>query len=395
MHPADSRLILPEPPEPLKALSRDLVSRMAARHEESGRLSFGDFMEMALYEPGLGYYSAGLHKLGAGGDFVTAPELGDVFARCLARQVAEIAESLGDDFELLEIGAGSGALARDLLAALDALGVTPRRYRILERSADLRAVQAGTLGEAAAAGRVHWLDAPPDAPWRGVLLANEVLDALAVERFRITPDGVEQLGVAFEGQGMDWTSWPADADLAARVGSLQSRLPAPLPVGYVSECCPTLAPWLRGVTETMEKGVALFIDYGYPRELYYHPERREGTLVCQYRHRAHFDPLFWPGLQDLSAFVDFTALAEAADAAGLEVAGYTTQASFLLGSGLEECLADLPDLPLPERRRRSQEARELTLPGAMGEKFQVMALARGDGFGALRGFALDERRGRL
>lgn len=391
MHPADSRLILPEPPEPLKDMSRSLVARMAKRRDAQGRLSFAEFMEMALYEPGLGYYSAGLHKLGEDGDFVTAPERGDLFARCLARQVAEVGAALGGDWEVLEIGAGTGRLAADLLAALDGAGQAPARYRILERSADLRAVQAETLR---GLDRVEWLDAPPDRPWRGVLLANEVLDALAVERFRVTGDGVEQLGVSLDEDGLGWTSWPAAPALAERVAALQERLPEPLSPGYESEVCLDLAPWLASVTGALEAGVALFVDYGYPRHRYYHPERREGTLVCQYRHRAHFDPFFWPGLQDLSAFVDFTALAEAADAAGLEVAGYCSQAMFLFGCGLESLLRDLPDLPVAERQARSHEVRELTLPGAMGEKFQVMALTRGYDT-PLAGFSLEDRLGEL
>ncbi len=397
MPSADPRLILPEPPEALKALSRELVARVRERAEAEGWLSFAEFMEMALYEPGLGYYSAGLAKLGEGGDFITAPELGAVFARCLARQVAEAGERLGSAWDVLEIGAGSGRMAADLLRALVEDGAPlPERYLVLERSADLRDRQATRLREQVPelADRVTWLDAPPAKPWRGVLLANEVLDALAVERFRITENGIEQLGVALDDQDLDWAARPAPPDLARAVTRLQQRLPGPLPAGYVSEHCLRLAPWLASVTETLEQGLALFADYGYPRSLYYHPERREGTLVCQFRHRAHFDPFHWPGLQDLSAFVDFTALAEAADAAGLEVAGYTTQAAFLFGCGLESVLADLPELPPRERQALAHEVRELTLPGAMGEKFQLMALTR-DLEGPWAGFAADDRRDRL
>jgi len=397
MPPADPRLILPEPPEPLKTLSRDLVARMMERRRDAGRLSFAEFMEMALYEPGLGYYSAGLAKLGEAGDFVTAPELGDLFARCLARQAGAIGATLGDGWELLEIGAGSGRLAADLLNALASEeGSAPARYRILERSADLRALQAHTLAERAPqhADRVRWLDAPPAEPWQGLLLANEVLDALAVERFRVTGEGLAQLGVRLGDDGLEWEQWPAGAALAEHVTHLQARLEAPLAEGYTSETCLLLEPWLRSVTDSMSRGVALFVDYGYPRDVYYHPDRCEGTLVCAYRHRAHFDPFFWPGLQDLSAFVDFTALAEAADAAGLAVAGYAPQHLFLLGCGLEELLCDLPELPPKVRQARTTELRELTLPGAMGEKFQAMALTR-DFDAPLRGFALADLRERL
>ncbi|MEM1412866.1 MAG: SAM-dependent methyltransferase, partial [Pseudomonadota bacterium] len=335
MPAADPRLILPEPPDALKALSRDLVARMRERHQQAGRLSFSDYMEMALYEPGLGYYSAGLPKLGEDGDFVTAPELGTLFARCLARQLSDIAGALDTGAEhkglneegagqgehskgeldsgwvLLELGAGTGRLAADLLnALLEADAPMPGRYLILERSADLRAEQERVIRARAPAHaqRVAWLDAPPVAPWRGVLIANEVID----------------------GDTPGWTTWPANQTLSERVTALQERLPEPLSTdGYRSELCLTLPGWLDTVTNKLTQGAALFIDYGYPRPVYYHPERRDGTLVCHYRHRGHFDPFFWPGLQDLSAFVDFTALAEAADQAGLEVTGYTPQNQFL------------------------------------------------------------------
>lgn len=384
MRPADPRFILPEPPEALKAMSRELVARMRARWKDAGRLSFADYMEMALYEPGLGYYSAGLPKLGEDGDFVTAPELGSLFGQCLARQVRDVGDALAEEatdgaWGVLEIGAGTGRLAADVLAALAADGgALPDRYRILERSADLRAVQARTLEDRVPTltGLVEWIDTPPEQPWCGVLLANEVVDALAVERFRITASGVEQLGVRFDGERPGWDAWPAGDALAGRVAAVQTRLPEPLPEGYESELCLSLPAWLEAVTATLALGVALFIDYGYPRSVYYHPERREGTLVCHYRHRAHFDPFTWPGLQDLTAFVDFTALAEAADAAALTVTGYAPQNLFLFGCGLETIAAALPDLPPRERQALAHELRELTLPGAMGEKFQVMALTR-------------------
>ena len=409
MRASETRLILPEPPDALKATSRELVARMRERERSAGFLSFADYMEMALYEPGLGYYSAGLAKLGAQGDFITAPELGTVFARCLAKQVVEVGEALDGPWEMLEVGAGSGRLAADLLTALDeAGGALPARYRILERSADLRAEQARTLAERAPAhaDRVSWLDAPPSEGWQGILLANEVIDALAVERFEIAESGPRQLGVTFPEQdgkpGLAWTDRAAPPALARRIEGLQSRLPAPLPPGYRSELCATLSPWLATVTGGLETGLALFIDYGYPRLEYYHPARRDGTLVCQTRHRAHFDPFTWPGLQDISAFVDFTALAEAADQAGLEVTGYAPQNLFLIGCGLDDVLAgaldSAPDGEATrsprEKQALSHEIRELTLPGAMGEKFQVMALTRALEQ-PLRGFSLGDWLGRL
>jgi SAM-dependent MidA family methyltransferase len=383
MHASEPRLILPEPPGTLKALSRELVARMRDRERSQGFLSFADYMDMALYEPGLGYYSAGLAKLGKAGDFITAPELGTVFARCLAMQVTEVGAGLDGPWEILEIGAGTGRLAADMLNAIGEVGdALPARYRILERSADLKAEQAGTLADRAPAhaDRVTWLDAPPVEPWQGVLIANEVVDALAVERFEIAEDGPRQLGVTFGNEGDDaglaWNHRAAPASLARRIENLQTRLPAPLATGYRSELCATLPAWLAAVTGQIETGTALFIDYGYPRPEYYHPARRDGTIVCQTRHRAHFDPFTWPGLQDISAFVDFTALAEAADEAGLAVAGYTPQNRFLFGCGLDAVLARQLELPAAEQQALSHEIKELILPGAMGEKFQVMALCR-------------------
>jgi SAM-dependent MidA family methyltransferase len=372
-----SRTILPEPPAHLKRLSETLSARIRAEIRESGMIPFSRYMERALYEPGLGYYSAGLHKLGAAGDFVTAPEIGELFAACLARQVMEVAALLGS-YDILEVGAGSGRLAAGLLRLLGAEN-PPGRYLILETSADLRRVQDEHIAAAAPAwhDRVTWLDAPPAEDWSGVLLANEVVDALAVERFRIGPGGVEQVCVTERDEGLGWAYRPAPSELEDAVRQVAAHLYRDLGEGYRSEVRLALAPWLCGLTEHLERGLALFIDYGYPRREYYLPERRDGTLMCHYRHRAHGDAFFWPGLQDITAWVDFTALAEAADACGLEVLGYTSQAMFLLGCGLDQAiaggLAGRPDGGLS----LSAEARQLTLPGMMGERFQVMGLGRG------------------
>lgn len=371
------RTILPEPPDHLKQLSNALSGRIRAEIREQGMIPFSRFMELALYEPGLGYYSAGLHKLGAGGDFVTAPEIGELFAACLARQVREAA-SLLDGCDILEVGAGSGRLAATLLRELGSDDL-PGRYRILETSADLRRVQREHIAAAAPDwhDRVEWLDAPPQKGWSGVLLANEVIDALAVERFRITASGVEQVCVAERDEGFGLAYRPAPPELARAVGHVTSQLYQGLGEGYRSEIQLALTPWLFEVTERLERGLALFIDYGYPRREYYLPQRREGTLMCHYRHRAHGDVFFWPGLQDITAWVDFTALAEAADACGLEVLGYASQAMFLLGCGLDQAMAEGTANNSGSDLALSAEARQLTLPGMMGERFQVMGLARG------------------
>ena len=384
---------LPEPTEDLKPLSEELCARMRSNLDEDGLIPFSRFMEMALYEPGLGYYSAGLHKLGPSGDFVTSPELGSLFAACLAGQVSELTTELGA-CDILEIGAGTGRLAIDLLENLPVEHL-PERYLILERSADLREVQRQQIGRREdLLQRVEWLDEPPAEAWQGVLLANEVLDALAVERFRQGENGIEQMCVRATGNGLSWGFRPAPPELKKAVARIASDTGGEFRTGYRSEINLRLEPWLRSVTASMRRGLALFIDYGYPRREYYLAERSDGTLMCHYRHHAHDDVFFWPGLQDITAWVDFTALAEAADACGLDVEGYTSQTMFLLGCGLDRLLMDHSTTSEDGGVAISAEARQLTLPGMMGEKFQVMGLGRGLDT-PLRGFSLQDLRHRL
>jgi SAM-dependent MidA family methyltransferase len=371
-----SRVILPEPPDELKLLSERLQKRIATVIRKQESISFSRFMEMALYEPGLGYYSAGLRKFGEGGDFVTAPELGNVFARCLARQVEQVGNSLGD-YAILEIGAGTGRLASDLLGALQGASA-PSRYLILERSADLRRQQYETIKSAhpGLLERVFWLDEPPTEPWQGVLVANEVIDALAVEQFCISNGAVQQLRVSIDDDGFKWSNADAPDTLDEAVRHVMGQRFDEITGPYQSEICTMMHAWLAGLCTNLQRGCALVIDYGYPRREYYSVQRSMGTLICNYQHRAHDDVFWYPGLQDISAFVDFTALAEAADRCGLECSGYTSQAMFLLSCGLEHVLAELEQLPDRERMILAGEVRELTMPGAMGEKFQVMALSR-------------------
>jgi SAM-dependent MidA family methyltransferase len=390
-----SRAILPEPPAELKQLSNSLCALLRADIAASGPLPFARFMDRVLYEPGLGYYSAGLHKLGESGDFITAPELGTLFAACLARQAAELAELL-PHYDILEVGAGTGKLAVDLLQALSPDRL-PSRYLILETSADLRRVQRERFAADAPAclERVTWLDEPPSAAWQGLLIANEVIDALPTERFRIHPEGVEQMCVTVNENAFDWAFRPAPAELETAVRRLESDLGRPLPVGYRSELRTRLTPWVDAMTANMRRGLALFIDYGYPRCEYYLPERVDGTLMCHYRHRAHDNVFFWPGLQDITAWVDFTALAESADDCGLEVMGYSTQAMFLLGCGLDTLIAERSRGGADGGLELSAEARQLTLPGMMGERFQVMGLERNLEPAQLAGFSLQDLRYRL
>ena len=373
-----SALTLPTPPENLLALSHRLSERIIDAIKSDGPMPFDQYMAMCLYEPGLGYYVNGLHKFGQAGDFVTSPEQGPLFAQSLARQIDDLSTSwqLGEnDWHVLELGAGSGVLARDILLNLEAL---PDKYWIFEPSAVLREVQAKTLEAAGLIDHVEWLAKPPDRDFLGVVLGNEVIDALPVKRWRFSDDGIEELAVDIkpEGSALRWTCIQPTEALETEVGGLLGRLNQPVGSGYESECCVYLEAWLSSVTGHLTHGVVLLIDYGYTEEAYYHPERTEGTLVCHYRHRAHFDPFVWPGLTDISAWVDFTALGRAARNIGLEVLGYTTQAEFVLAQGIHHDVIRLTD----ENARLSalSELKRLTLPGEMGEKFKVMALARGD-----------------
>ncbi|HJU26584.1 MAG TPA: SAM-dependent methyltransferase, partial [Rhodanobacteraceae bacterium] len=278
----------------------------------SGPMPFSRFMERCLYAPGLGYYSAGKSKFGGTGDFVTAPELGALFARCIARTLAPALHACGEDAVLLELGGGSGAFARDCLIQLQGLGVQPRHYWLLEPSADLRERQRTLLRDALPPGlsvRVEWLDRPPEARWSGVLFANEVLDALPVTRFCVSDGEVFEEHVVLNQAAQEGSTpepdfmrvdRPADALVAGAVRHLQNQLGA-FENGYRSEALPQLPWWIEAITQNMQHGAALFVDYGYPRREFYLPERRDGTLVCHYRHRAHADPLVYPGLQDITA----------------------------------------------------------------------------------------------
>jgi SAM-dependent MidA family methyltransferase len=364
---------------------RELAERIAVN---AGWLAFSDFMQFALYAPGLGYYAAGARKFGAGGDFITAPELTPVFARCVARQIAEVFEQSGGR-EIVEFGAGSGAFAVDLMSALAELGAAPERYSIVEVSADLRERQrervATELGRSAAC--VHWLDGLPSTAVRGALIANEVLDAFPVERFRIAGGRVERLGVALAGGDLVLAARPAPALLEAAVRAL----PVMNEEGYVSEICPMLPGWVSSVAPLISSGVLFVMDYGLPRAQYYHPERRQGSLQCHFRQRSHDDPLTRIGLQDITAWVDFTAVAEAADAHGLDVLGFATQAHFLLSTGMQTEIDAHATSPEPARRAARQAANRLLPPGDMGEAFKVLALGRGIAE-PLMGFALRDLR---
>ncbi len=389
---------LPAPDADAAAHSEKLVAHIReALAQHDNYLPFHRFMELALHAPGLGYYSAGSRKFGAAGDFITAPEISPLFSRCLAHTCRDVFERTGGG-SILEAGAGSGTMAAEILAALAALDALPVEYLILELSAELQARQAETLQARVPelAGRVRWLQGLPPAGFRGVVLGNEVLDAMPVHRFVVDEDGVRELGVGWEDGRFVWREEePGDARLVERIGTIGRELGAPLAPGYVSEVNLAAEDWVRSVAQSLEAGLVLLIDYGFPRHEYYHPQRSSGTLMCHYRHHAHDDPLILAGLQDITSHVDFTAIAEAGHAAGLTVAGYTSQAYFLFGSGLAL---------LAEAARQGQDAagelavanqlRRLTLPHEMGELFKVIGLSR-DLSGPLPGFALRDMRQRL
>lgn len=387
---------LPLPDADAAAHSARLVAAVrAAIAAAGGPIPFDRYMELALYAPGLGYYSAGSRKLGADGDFVTAPEISPLFSRALAAQCAEILMELGDG-SILELGAGSGAMAAELLAALERRGCLPREYLILEVSADLAERQRQALAQRVPhlLARVRWLERLPAAPLRAVVLANEVLDAMPVTRFRVVADAVAELCVGWDGERfVETTAPPASARTAERLERLARQYE--LPPGYESEVNLRAEDWIRALAPCVEAGAALLIDYGFPGREYYHPQRASGTLMCHYRHRAHPDPYWYPGLQDLTAHVDFTAMAHAAAGAGWQVAGFANQASFLLGCGLLELMQEDEEAGgLRGRLDRSAQVKRLTLPSEMGELFKVLALTRGL-TRRLRGFALRDDRGRL
>ncbi|MDC8013175.1 class I SAM-dependent methyltransferase [Tahibacter soli] len=375
------RIDLPEPTAAEREHSDTLARFIRNEIAEKGPMPFSRFMELALYAPGLGYYSAGKTKFGAAGDFITAPELGSVFARCVARAVAPALRDIGADAAMLELGGGSGAFAEHCLAELQRLDAVPATYSILEPSADLRERQRERVRTALPpdlAARVRWIDRPPEDDWRGVLFANEVIDALPTTRFSIRGGEVFEEHIVDDGDGgFAIVDLPADGFVGGAVRHIERDIEQQLPDDYRSEVLPQLPYWIQAVCGGLAEGLAIFVDYGYARREYYRADRRDGTLLANYRHRAHDDPFRLVGLQDITAFVDFGALAEAGKGAGFDIAGLGTQADFLIANGLADVFADLQaNADEVERYRVSQEIKRLTLPGEMGEKFKVIAFSR-------------------
>lgn len=369
---------LPEPEQALLSHSQTVGERIASEiSDQGGWISFARFMELALYAPGLGYYSAGLDKFGTGGDFVTAPEISPLFGQCLARQVAQVLQLTGGD--VLEIGAGSGTLAVELMRELENLGTLPARYAILELSGDLRQRQQALVEQSLPhlAGRFHWLDALPER-FGGIMLGNEVLDAMPVHLVSWQGSEIYERGVSLAQGRFVWLEKKLEA------GELRDAAMALPPAGfstaehpYVSEICLAAQGFIRSLGNCLEKGIILMLDYGFPESEYYHPQRGQGTLMCHYRHHAHGDPFFLPGLQDMTAHVDFSAMIRAGLSAGLENRGYATQAQFLLQTGLTDLLARLSPEDSARYLPAVAQAQKLVSPAEMGELFKVLALGKG------------------
>lgn len=373
---------LPQPDSDAVEHSQRLLGQIRDEIARTGWMPFSRYMECALYAPGLGYYSGALQKFGHDGDFVTAPELTPLFGRSLARQLAELMALSAP--HLIEAGAGSGRLAADLLAELDRLGAAPQSYRILELSADLRARQQALIAAELPhlSARVSWLDSLPDA-FDGVVIGNEVLDAMPVERLRNAAGRIEQAGLALDPSGQPALDWrPAPAALADEAHALGFT------DGYDSEINFAARAWVAEWARRIGRGALLLIDYGFPQAEYYHPDRRSGTLMCHYRHHAHTDPLWMPGLNDLTAHVDFTAVAQAAFDAGMSLAGYTSQANFLLNCGVLERLDR--DADVLSRAKQNAALNQLTSPAEMGELFKVICMTR-DIEAPLTGFLRGDR----
>ncbi|MFL2562181.1 MAG: class I SAM-dependent methyltransferase [Arenicellales bacterium] len=366
------------------------VARYLRRQIEDagGVLPFDQYMDMVLYAPGLGYYATGTRKFGQGGDFVTAPEIGPLFGRSLAREVGLVLETI-DDACLLEFGAGSGALAQSLIEALSADGRLPSRYCILEISPDLRERQRQRLEPLAEHHglKIEWLEQLPDEPLQGVILANEVVDAFAVTRFCVIQGRPWRAGISIDGDGFAW-EWIDDLDPDSGAAKIVQQYE--LVEGYISEVCPRAQAWIHALGVSLQRGLALVIDYGFPAREYYLPERSQGTLRCHYQHRAHNDPLILPGIQDVTCHVNFSALAEAGQTAGFDVLGYTSQESYLLALGLLDLATPQPEDDENVMLSRAAEVKQLILPSQMGEAFKVMALGKNIEQ-ALAGFKLRDR----
>jgi SAM-dependent MidA family methyltransferase len=375
---------LPQPTAPEQTHSQQLKRLIIQKiHHAGGMIPFSEFMQLALYEPQLGYYTGNKHKFGVQGDFITAPELSPLFAQSVAHQCQQVLQHETHN-TILEFGAGSGILAANLLQSLEQLDCLPQQYLILELSADLQQFQRETIAAKVPhlVDSVKWLQALPAQKIKGFIIANEVLDAMPVKKFIISKQGINEFYVAVdENEQFIWKEQACDdREILALVEKYQ------LPTGYQSEYNPQLKAWIQAVSNSLDSGIALLIDYGFLQDIYYHPQRSMGTLMCHYKHHAHTDPLIYAGLQDVTTHVDFTAVGDAAIDCGLQVVGYSHQAQFLMNCGILKLLENIEDKQSKAYFNLTQQVKILLMPQEMGEIFKVMALATADIDNDLLGF---------
>ena len=390
------KLDLPEPTAAEKQHSNALLETVRQQIEAAGGwIDFARYMELALYAPGLGYYSAGQQKFGETGDFITAPEVSPLFAQTLARPIAEILSSM-ENACIVEFGAGSGKLAMDLLMELQQQASLPEKYLIIELSAELKQRQQRMLQNKLPElyDRIQWLDRLPDDSLNAVVLANEVLDAMPVQRFVKTEQGVSALGVSWQSDGLCFATKPATQNLQQKIQHIEQDIERTLNADYSSEINLNVQPWLQAISNMLNQGAVYLIDYGYPRSEYYSMDRYMGTMMCYYQHRALDDVFCFPGLMDITAFVDFTAVAEAGLETGFDINGFTSQANFLINCGLAERVEKNMSDDIKKQLPLVQQMKTLTLPSEMGERFKVMGLNKNLDL-ILPGFGIRDFRNRL
>ena len=372
----DSPLFISDPralsnSKKLSTIIKDFVNK------QGGAVGFDQYMELALYHEDLGYYCGGSQKFGVDGDFITAPEISTIFSRCLASQCIQILDDLKES-SIFEIGAGDGVMAKDLLLEMKKRDSLPKKYFILEVSAELRKRQKKLLKRSIPQyiSNIIWLNKMPKKKIKGIILANEVLDALPVVRFKKKSQSFKEMQVACISDKFIWVENSANSELTDVLIKLEEELPTQFPENYISEININLKLWLDSIQSVIEEGVLLFIDYGYSASEYYHPEKSDGNLACHFRHHLHNDPFFYPGLQDITSSVNFTAIAQHAEKLGLDVSGYCNQTYFLFGCGLEDLVCDVDSLDIKSQTILAQQLRMLTMPDEMGERFKVMALTK-------------------
>ena len=368
---------LPAPSDLAQQHSEKLITLIKNEiAQNNGAISFQRYMELALYAPGLGYYAAGSEKLGEEGDFVTAPEISSLFSQTLANAVLP---ALNLDQIILEVGAGRGRMAADILVYLKQKNKLPKEYWILELSADLRERQKQTIAETIPEflENVKWLDELPEQ-FSGVVLANELLDAMPVQLFQKTDNDINEVNVVWLDDKFSFQLKSSfDERLIHRVKNIEDENDVEFNSGYISEINFAAEDWIKSIAERLQQGVIVLIDYGFPRHEYYHEQRAQGTLMCHYRHRTHPDAFVYPGLQDITAHVDFTAMADAALEVDLKVMGYTNQVSFLMGAGILELAAlNEEGISLKQQMEMASQIKKLTLPHEMGELFKVIGFSK-------------------